>query len=229
MNTPRFIVDKEFEILRAEINQGKKYVFERIILIITGSAVTLFQLVDKTYALYLPVLIIAILLFNLWFTANRLKSMARIIAYVQLVLENKESNWFGWETSLRYYRIWKNQFPEKVSYVKNEIKKDRKITYDNLGFYPTIYFIHVLSSVTVALGSITYFIILGSNLAISMSILTAVLLVIFILYARSVRPNKDVLPLIEINRWIWKEVLTFDWENFERKENELLQNKLDNL
>jgi hypothetical protein len=49
-------------------------------------------------------LLAGLLVFNFWFTINRLGSAARIVAYIQVVLEAGRP-WRGWETSLRSYRI----------------------------------------------------------------------------------------------------------------------------
>ena len=43
---PKFPIEFEYESLRIELNKGKQYVFERPLLLITGS-VALIQLIDK--------------------------------------------------------------------------------------------------------------------------------------------------------------------------------------
>jgi len=127
MNEPRYNPDLEYETLRNELLQGKKYVFERPILIITGSF-AIVQFIDKQYALYFPLVIIGLLFFNLWFTINGIDSMARIVGYIQLVLEDKDVKWHGWETSLRNYRKWLkgNDFQNK------KIDINETVIYDNL-------------------------------------------------------------------------------------------------
>jgi hypothetical protein len=59
MNEPRFTPEKEFETLRNELLQGKRYVFERPILIITAS-LAFIQFVDKQYAIYFPAIVIGL-------------------------------------------------------------------------------------------------------------------------------------------------------------------------
>ncbi len=206
MNVPRYSVEKEYETLRSELLQGKQYVFERPILIITAS-IAFIQFVDKQYAIYFPSIIIGLLSFNLWFTVNRMSSMARIIAYIQLVLETDKSNWYGWETSLRNYRKWLKLNHKSV----NQIQIENEAIYDNLGYYPTIFYLHIIVTILVflilAIFSINH--LKSSN--ILWSLLTLGFLILFISYAIKNRPNKTK-PQIEKNRQIWKMVFN-DWEN----------------
>jgi hypothetical protein len=95
---------EEYGILRNELLQNKQYVFERPLLIITAAGVAAVQLSDAPSVLLLPVLLIVLLLINLWFTVNRLKSIARIAAYIAVVLESAPKAWIGWEGALRKHR-----------------------------------------------------------------------------------------------------------------------------
>lgn len=205
MNVPRYNAEKEYETLRNELLQSKQYVFERPILIITGS-IAFIQFIDKQYAIYFPLIIIGLLSFNLWFTVNRMISMARIIAYIQLVLENKECKWFGWETSLRNYRKWLHLNQKSV----DQIKIEDEAVYDNLGYYPTIFYMHIIVTILVFLILVIFSINHFESQNISLSLLTLGLLVLFIVYAIKKRPNK-IKPQIEKNRQIWKMVFN-DWE-----------------
>lgn len=137
---PNFSADAEYQMLRDEIVQGKKYVFERPILIV-AACVTLVQF-DRTMLPLLPIAVLGLLGFNLWFTANRLYSMARIIAYIAVVLEGadrKPGGWQGWESSLVTFRKWQEddggEFPH--------VPVDRKDLPRGLGFYPPIFSAHV--------------------------------------------------------------------------------------
>jgi hypothetical protein len=205
MNVPRYNAEKEYETLRSEMLQGKQYVFERPILIITAS-IAFIQFVDKQYAIYFPLIIIGLLSFNLWFTVNRMGSMARIIAYIQLVLENDESNWYGWETSLRNYRKWLKLNRKSV----DQIQIEDEAVYDNLGYYPTIFYMHIIVTVLVFLILAIFSINHLESSNITWSLLTLGLLVLFIGYAIKNRPNK-IKPKIEKNRQIWRMVF-IDWE-----------------
>jgi hypothetical protein len=116
--------EKEYESLRNELNDNKKYVFERPILIFTA-ACFVFDYVSKTdYVMLFPCLIILLLLFNLHFTANRLNSNARIIAYIRLFIEKRQPSNYQWETFLDAYRL------------RGENK--------GLKYYPLIFYFHIL-------------------------------------------------------------------------------------
>ncbi len=198
MAGPTYSAEKEYETLRNELLDGRKYVFERPILIITvGLAMT--QFVQEQYAVCFPLVIIGLLFFNLWFTVNRMSSVSRIVAYIQLVLENKDSKWYGWETSLIGYRKWLKANKEE------KINLDDEVIYDNLGYYPTIYWMHLIITIGVflilAIFTINYF--EWENVV--WSILTLIVLVVFISYAIKKRPE-NAKKLIEENRQIWKKV-----------------------
>ena len=133
----------EAETLRAELLEGKKYVFERPLLIITAT-IALLNLPDKSFAPFIPLTTISLLMFNLWFTVNRLKSISRISAYIQIELEEKlYKPWLGWESSLRHYRKWMKLNKKTL---KNILEKniDEESIPDALGFYPTIYLMHII-------------------------------------------------------------------------------------
>ena len=148
---PRYSEDNEYETLRSELLEGKKYVFERPILIITAALASI-QLLDNEQIIYLPPVVIWLLSFNLWFSVNRMGSIARIAAYIQLVLENEQSTWYGWETSLRKYRKW---LKEKNLNVK-KIKINDDSVYDSLGYFPVIFHVHLFANWLSALLSIIY-------------------------------------------------------------------------
>lgn len=77
--------EKEYELLRNELNDNKKYVFERPLIIFTAACIFLDYISNTGYIMLFPCLIILLLLFNLHFTANRLNSNARIIAYIRYI------------------------------------------------------------------------------------------------------------------------------------------------
>jgi hypothetical protein len=145
----------EFRALRAELEQGKEYIFERPLLLITVS-IALLNFIEKPYVSLLPPIVIGLLMFNLWFTVNRTRSGARIVAYIQLVLEEKSFKpWLGWETSLRHYRRWmKLNKPNVRKIIDSEL--DREVIPDVTGYYPTLYTMHVIVVVTAMFGAIVY-------------------------------------------------------------------------
>jgi hypothetical protein len=116
--------EKEYESLRNELNDNRKYVFERPLLIFSVACI-FFDYVSKTdYVMLFPCLIVLLLLFNLHFTANRLNSNARIIAYIRLFIEKNQPNNYQWETFLNAYRL------------KGENR--------SLKYYPIIYYFHIV-------------------------------------------------------------------------------------
>jgi hypothetical protein len=204
MNEPRYKPELEFEALRNELLQGKRYVFERPILIITVS-IAFIQFIDRQFAVYFPIIIIGLLSFNLWFTVNRMGSIARIVAYIQLILEDKSSKWFGWETSLRHYRKWSKLNKNAA----DKIKIDDESVYDNLGYYPTIYYLHIIVTIVVFLVLTIYTVYHPESKNIIINIITLAILILFIIYAIRKSPKK-IKPQIEKNRQIWKMVFN-DW------------------
>ena len=131
---------QEYDSLREELNQSKKYVFERPLLIVGVGAALLTAEGFKVGAA-LPAVFAGLLLFNYWFTVNRLSSAARIVAYIQLVLEG-DIEWIGWETSLREYRMWIKE-NKKAKKKKVEDAMNKKAIPDALMYYPPIYQIHI--------------------------------------------------------------------------------------
>src|SRR5438552_2049956 len=129
----------EYNSLRQELLEAKRYVFERPLAITALAAIGL-QVFDKPQHVALPMAVALLTLFNFWFTINRLQSASRIVAYIQLVLEPSATHqWIGWETSLRYYRTWlKSQ--ERTAYV--DAKVDRTAAPDALMYYPPVYYFH---------------------------------------------------------------------------------------
>lgn len=138
---PLFGSELEYQTLREELLSAKKYVFERP-LVISTLAIAGLKLLEDKYLFVLPLSVSLLLLFNFWFTVNRLMSAARIVAYVQLELEESvHGSWIGWETCLRYYRKWLKSTPN----AKEEVDKliDREAIPDALMYYPPIYYFHV--------------------------------------------------------------------------------------
>ena len=116
--------EKEYESLRNELNDNRKYVFERPLLIFSAACIFFDYVSNTDYAMLFPCLIVLLLLFNLHFTANRLNSNARIIAYIRLFIEKNQPSNYQWETFLNAYRL------------KGENK--------GLKYYPIIYYFHIV-------------------------------------------------------------------------------------
>lgn len=144
------------------------------------------------------------LLFNLWFTVNRLQSASRIVAYIQLQLEGRpQTPWLGWETCLREYRKW-----TKRSDADGIIKKDldHDAVPDALMYYPAIYQLHVGIAFLAVVASSFVLVQTPSPVTIICSAGTLMLVAWFAIHAVRHRPA-CMKGLIERNRVIWKHVL----------------------
>lgn len=71
---------QEYMTLREELLQAKRYVFERPLIIVVLGVVALTTL-NVEYMGAMALVSASLILFNFWFTVNRLMSAARIIAY----------------------------------------------------------------------------------------------------------------------------------------------------
>ena len=81
------------------------------------------------------------LYYNLRFTVNRINSSNRIIAYIQLFIEDKYEG-LGWENSLRIYRTFvKDKDGKSLNDLIKE-KIDKSAVPDKMGFYPFIWEVH---------------------------------------------------------------------------------------
>jgi len=198
---------EEYGTLRNELLQNKQYVFERPLLIITAAGVAAVQLSDEPSVLLLPVLLIILLLINLWFTVNRLKSIARIAAYIAVVLESAPQAWIGWESALRKHRIWiKRHDSEKrkkilAGHIENEAIPDAMM------FYGPLFLLHVATVLIAFAVSAIALAEAQSATQIGSFIVAFVVTGVFSGYCIGpYHPNK-MKDLIEVQRVIWIEVL----------------------
>ncbi len=197
---------EEYKTLREELLQAKKYVFERPLLIAAMAAAGSRGL-DREFLMLLLVLAAALLLFNFWFTFNRVSSGARIAAYIQLELEERShGRWVGWETCLREYRRWLKDDPAKRR-AEVDAALDAGAVPDALMYYPPIYQLHiglmaiaVGLAVTLALHNRTPFSVISMSLVL-------LLAGFFSASLHRYAPHK-MRALIERNRVIWKFVFT---------------------
>jgi hypothetical protein len=198
---------QEYATLREELLQAKRYVFERPLLIV-GLALAGLNAAGGAYLPLLTFLLAGLLLFNFWFTVNRLFSASRIVAYIQLELEEKAyGGWSGWETSLRFYRKWLKQNAGRAKEIIDR-DLDREAVPDALMYYPPIFQIHLG---LMCLGGIAAAGVTASRLnALSVVGLlgTLSLLAVFLSYCARYKPARMRL-LIERNRAIWTRV--FGW------------------
>ena len=204
----------EYKVLRDELQVAKKYIFERPMLIVATGVVG-FRVDEAEYFPVFPVIVAALLLFNFWFTANRLMSAARIVAYIQLELEERcYGRWVGWETCLHEYRIWiskleKSQYEERRRNVETELKKAKAL--DALMYYPPIYWLHIgFMGATFAIA-ITFLVLMSCSdttwISVSSATLVFIFSVLFVVYMRKYNPAK-LQKMIERNRIIWMNVFS---------------------
>lgn len=198
---------QEFQTLRSELLESKRYVFERPIVI---AAVTVggISLLEGPLLGLLPLALSALLVFNFWFTANRLMSAARIIAYIQLELEERSNGeWIGWETCLRYYRKWLKLDPDnKVASIEDELDEDA--VPDAMMHYPPIYKLHVILIASAAIGSLFILISQFSLINLFSFLVTAYVVLKFSPYKKRFSPDW-AKSLIERNRVIWGYVFKY--------------------
>ncbi len=220
----------EYNTLRKELLQNKQYVFERPLLIITAAGVAAVQLSGSPSLVLLPPLIIMIMLINLWFTVNRLMSIARIAAYVAVVLESAPHIWIGWENSLRIHRIWMNRHSRKRQKYKQshdlarQHMKEGKIRQegplskhikseaipDTMMFYGPLFLLHAATVVVVlSVSGISVTITQGWAEIASFAATFIAALVFTSFSAGPYRPGK-MRGLIEIQRAVWIKALKPD-------------------
>ncbi len=190
--------EKEYEALRNELDGNRKYVFERPLVITTAAFLIFGYASDSDFIMLFPPVIIYLLLFNLKFTKNRLESSGRIIAYIRLFIEKRNSENFQWETFLAKYR---HANPKEEN---------------GLRYYPIIYWFHMISSMLfLLLEVLLYFenpIIINekfsfSNLTTSISIALCLIGFVFLLIVGiSTRPKNAKQILQEKNEAVEKAI-----------------------
>lgn len=199
----------EYRFLRGELDTNKKFVFERPLLIIGVGVALSGALLDSGAIGIAPILFLAVLYFNLWFTDNRLRSSARIIAYLQLVHEGAEFVSPGWELALRKYReeTYKRKSQKASPHSEESPPQD-----DPMGFYPSIFYFHVLiggcAAAAMAFSGISF---RGLNTGEPLSSLIVVgingfVIIVFLLACLKFRPSGPRSG-VAYNRQIWKAAL----------------------
>ncbi len=200
---------QEHQSLRNELSENKKYIFERPLIIITSAAVAAFQFSSKPVIVILPLLFIVMIWVNLSFTVNRLKSNARIAAYIEVALENSDSKWIGWESSLRRYRLWMKENKKEKSGpdIDSEEFKDELMVPDANMFYKLVFLLHILPTVLVLLISGYSCFMIGNLNQLVATFVTILTGLVFLIYSLTHYQSGKMNGLIEERRVIWKKVL----------------------
>ena len=197
----------EYETLRNELLENKKHLFERPIVIVAAAGVAAAQLKDNPHVLALPLFLVWILLVNLWFTINRLRSAARIAAYINIVIEpGSPVPWIGWENALRLHRIWNKRHGHAEKRRQIEQYIEFNAIPDAMTFYPVVLALHAVPIVFAATAAILF---VGENsdkLAILMCVTTILSTFVFGAFVCLWRPAK-MMDSIEIQRATWLAVL----------------------
>lgn len=143
----------EYQALRDELANNKKFVFGRPLIIIGAAYGALWATeVPPMFSGAIEATLVILLTFNLWFTSNRLRGGARIIGYLRVVHESGSlHNWIGWETALARYRDWCLHNPKTVAEIRRKHRERDK--YDRMGFYTPIYYLHILLSFIAVINS----------------------------------------------------------------------------
>jgi hypothetical protein len=194
---------QEYITLRDELNQSRKYVFERP-LVIAGAGIALLTGEGGQYGAVLPCLLTGLLLFNYWFTVNRMMSASRIVAYIQVVLEG-DTGWRGWETSLRKYRIWiKDDSKAKKDLVESELNETA--VPDALMYYSPIYQIHIALVILCLVAGFLLTVKQPNAMNAAATVVLVLLAGVFSRYCWKWKPSK-MRSLIERNIVIWRHAL----------------------
>jgi hypothetical protein len=198
---------QEYSTLREELLQAKRYVFERPLLIVAlgvGGLTTL----EVEYSAAVALVLAGLILFNFWFTVNRLMSTARIVAYIQLELEEGTTeSWAGWESSLRFYRKWLKLDPGGAK-AKIDEAMDKDAVPDAMLHYPPIYQLHIALMAAAAVGAVAVTVAAPSIVNVVCSVGVVALAAPFGSACSKYRPAM-ICALIERNRVIWTHVFEY--------------------
>ena len=174
-----------------------------------------------------------LLYFNLAFTAKKLRSDARIIAYIQVYHENCSEHWIGWETSLRNYRYWMEDHKKDLD---NWLKKNahREYVHAEDWFYIQIYRFHAIFIffLLVMCGAIAYNTISVESVESIKPIEAFIIIPIYVGFFYYIYKNNSLHPsksetLIEDEIAKWLDVCKLEKEpEKEQQENKLIPSKI---
>lgn len=196
---------EEYRSLQEEHRRNRSYVFERPIIILGIVAIAMQYFYESTIGIFVLAFLIFLLCFNLWFTGNRLRSDARIIAYIQLIHEGElRTKWFGWENALREYRLWVTHHT-KTGDLEQLLSKnlDPETIPTSSRFYPAIWLLHVILVLSIFIISLMKWFLPKTIQNILEVVPSLAATIVFIFYAfGSLRPTK-LNTGIELERATW--------------------------
>jgi len=210
-------VDKslEYSSLREEHHTNRKFVFERPLIIVGVALAAAYKIPDGTNLQFVPLPFLALLLFNLWFTFNRMMSSARIVSYIQIMHEEKEhkDKFIGWENSLRKFRKWCHSGDGSHRKVKKNIKCNTP--YRSMGFYNPVFIFHIIFGfmgvliVTLYPKGFNEGILSYEGQEQYWGLANVLLFLVFFVFCTNYWPTK-LSKEIEVSRRVWMKVFEID-------------------
>lgn len=202
----------EYETLREELLQNQRYMYERPLVILAAVGLAAVQFKDAPHMIVLPLLLIWVLLVNLWFTANRLRSVAMIASYISVAIEpGSPFVWVGWTNACRLRRQWRRKHMDAADRARR-IEKHFNPNAEQAG-RSTYSVIVVLHGVPAIFGAVASFLIgFGEMSGHVLTLVCASATMSILFFAASVwrwRPRK-MNNLIERQRAIWMAVFADD-------------------
>ena len=202
------IRSQEYEVLRAELNINRQFVFERPLLIVGVAFAALAGVGKEPVAVQGLILFFLLLLFfNLWFTFNRLRSNARILGYLRVVHENPgKALRPGWENALSLHRAWLATQGTRLRQIEGDCKE--LTMHDANRFYGGLFLFHlVMGGLALVFGLSTWSGLKESCLALALEAVAFDVYVIGIITALTLwnpyRPKNS----LEVQTRVWQEVL----------------------
>ena len=206
----------EYNTLRQELLENKKFMFERPIAIVVGLAVIYGKLPSGSLEPFFPLLLVVLLGFNLRFTFGRVQSITRIAGYLHVVLEGQyRIRWIGWENALWRHRAWATgPCREERKRKLNELI-GRRVVEVPLSDYNLLFWFHVIA-IGLGLSLIIHSVMPEQlNFPIWLSLLIGltigkILFVFIVPYCVPWYP-KQVQGLMHEQKVLWQHLASKDW------------------
>lgn len=217
----------EYDAIRAELRENKKFIFERAAIAVIGIA-ALLKFTNEPIVFLLPTIAIGLIMYLLLFIANRFSSSAHMAAYISRYHEGDlREKWFGWENYLDRFRRFQNDSCAET--IKNKIKKnfDKQtkskylFNYDRIykfhkyiiigfiliSFYYLIYSYMSFSDPHQAQDRMALFFIIVQIILVSFNLIITI--IFFIIQKKEIHP-KNVVTKIDYYRVVCEELLKYN-------------------